>query len=148
MSDNYLRFIPTVPEYVPSAKQIDQALTVLSERVIESVPRIAVERAVRFVDPGSNLESIACPRCGAKLDFGWWGQAISLASQNGFQNLQVEVPCCGRSMSLNDLEYTWPAGFARFLIEYRNPPADVGDAVLRALREALGVPLRKIWAHY
>src|SRR5262245_9441285 len=86
---------------------------------------------VRFVDQGSNFESVACPKCGTKLDIDWWNMAMTRACgvdadvevwDNGlfsedepmFTNLTVTVPCCGSTLSLNDLHYDWPAGFARF----------------------------------
>jgi hypothetical protein len=148
MSDNYLRLIPIAPDYVPSSEQIDQALEALAGISGAIVSRFAVLPEVQFVDPGSNLESVVCPRCGAQQNLEWWTAAMDRASQTGFRDLHLEMPCCGQSVSLNDLAYTWPAGFTRFLIEYRNPGADIGEDALTKASAALGVGLRRIWAHY
>ena len=63
------------------------------------------------------------------------------------------MPCCGASVSLNDLRFDAPAGFARFSLEVWNPdyelehfgelPADIPAR----LAEILGTPVRHIWAH-
>jgi hypothetical protein len=39
-------------------------------------------------------------------------------------------------------------GFARFVLEARNPEADLNDAQVQALEQKLGCALRKIWTHY
>lgn len=33
----------------------------------------------------------------------------------------IRVPCCGAVTSLSDLDYRWPAGFARFVLEASEP---------------------------
>jgi hypothetical protein len=59
------------------------------------------------------------------------------------------VACCGALVSLNDLIYEWPAGFARFVLEAMNPNVrDIADDELASLAAILGTPLRKIWARY
>jgi hypothetical protein len=148
MSDNYLRLIPIAPDYVPSPEQIDHALEALADISGASAWRIAVLPETQFVDPGSNLESVTCPRCDARQNLEWWTQAMDRASHTSFQDLHVEMPCCGQRVSLNDLGYVWPAGFARFLIEYCNPDVDISAEALAKASAALGMALRKIWAHY
>lgn len=148
MSDDYLRLIPVEPEYSPSSERIDQAVDILSRAINARPSRVVAETNIRFVDPGSNLESITCPGCSAELDFGWWGEAMNQAAESSFTDLVVEVPCCGRYINLNELHYVEPAGFARFMVEYRNPQHDVSDATLRMASELLGVQLRRVWAHY
>ncbi len=66
-----------------------------------------------------------------------------------FTALAVTTPCCGANVSLNDLNYEWPAGFARFVLEAMNPGVgDLATAEIAALAEIVGSPLRRIWAHY
>lgn len=148
MSDNYLRLIPVEPDYVPSSEGIDQAVDVLSNAIHARPSRVVVEPSIRFVDPGSNLQSITCRCCGTGLDFGWWGEAMRQAAENGFVDLNIETPCCGRLISLDELHYDEPAGFARFIVEYRNPQGDVSDDTLRDAGALLGVQLRRVWGHY
>jgi hypothetical protein len=82
------------------------------------------------------------------IDPVWWQNAMDNANENGFKNLMVEMPCCGKETSLNNLKYQWPSGFAQFSIEIRNPLKDIADSELKQLETVLGCSLRIIWAHY
>jgi hypothetical protein len=63
--------------------------------------------------------------------------------------LDVTVPCCGSTVSLNDLDYDWPAGFARFVVEARNPRVgNLSDAEMRELELIVRTRLRPIRARY
>ena len=61
----------------------------------------------------------------------------------------------GRSRSVNTataldrLDYEWPAGFARFVLEASNPNvSELPGQQMRALGRMLGCRLRQIWARY
>jgi hypothetical protein len=41
--------------------------------------------------------------------------------RSAFEDLAVRTPCCHTDTTLNELDYDWPAGFARFVLEARNP---------------------------
>lgn len=149
MSDNYLRLIPSSPVFIPDKNAIDKAVFLLKEDFpYPDMVRIEVSDSPRFIDQGANWERVVCPCCDETLDLGWWQNAMDNAFANGFQNLIVKVPCCGIETTLNDLIYDWPAGFAQFLIEIRNPGMGVADARINQLETILGSPLRKILAHY
>jgi hypothetical protein len=69
-------------------------------------------------------------------------------SDEGFDNLIATVPCCGGQSSLNDLEYEWPCGFARFELALWNPGRGwLTEQELSAIAQALGHPVRQILAH-
>lgn len=58
------------------------------------------------------------------------------------------MPCCGVTVSLNDLDYLSPAGFARFVLEAMNPNvADAEPAWVAEIAEIAGTPLKTIWAY-
>ncbi|NZD50784.1 hypothetical protein [Rhizobium leguminosarum] len=40
-------------------------------------------------------------------------------------DINTVAPCCGATVSLNDLRYVWPAAFGRFALEAHNP--GIGD---------------------
>lgn len=83
------------------------------------------------------------------MDQEWWSEQFDEAEATGFSRLDVSVPCCGATVSLNGLGYELPAGFARFVLEAMNPNVkDLPETALADLSAALGTPLRKIWAHY
>lgn len=149
MSVTYLRFIPVDPEYDPPLVGDQQARQFLASFVPNS-EEITSHRygTIHFVDAGSNWELVHCPRCGAILEDKAWGNLVGQASVTQFTNLSAMMPCCGTVSSLNDLRYGWPVGFARFVLQARNPDADVSQEQLHLLESVLGCSLRKIWAHY
>ncbi len=149
MSTNVLKLIPTSPQFVPNEATIDKALKLLAEFFPEARQvTYTVTDQVQFVDPGANFERVSCPLCGTEIDDESWRQAMDAAYQTDFRDLSARVPCCGGVVSLNDLQYEWPAGFARFELQVYEPGADIDDEKLELLRSALGCDLRKIWAHY
>jgi hypothetical protein len=151
MSDCILRIIPRDPGHLPGPAAQGDALALI--RIL--LPTAAEVRAIVhdeivFVDPGGNLESVACPRCAQQLSLTWWSDAMGIAHALRFSDLVTAVPCCGARLSLNDLDYSWPAGFARFLIEAREPPLRDwldADAVAR-IETALATRVRQILARY
>ncbi len=149
MSDNFLKLIPDIPQYVPSTAAIQNACELLSE-YLPSADEISytITADVRFIDQGQNWKRVLCPVCRAELDKWWWQQAVDAAYRAGFSNLSVKTPCCGAASSLNELQYEWPAGFAQAIVEVHNPSGDVDDDQLKSLEQILGCRLRKIWARY
>ena len=149
MSDNILKLIPVSPDYVPDVTMIRRVSDLLSEYFPEaSGIDYSLTEEVRFIDQGGNWERVLCPVCGTELDAIWWDQAMDAAYLAGFTNLSVRLPCCNTLSSLNGLKYEWPAGFARFALEIRNPGGDLGNGKLKSLEQILKCELRKIWAHY
>ena len=72
------------------------------------------------------------------------------AGADGFRNLAVTPPCCGVSSTLNDLAYSWPAGFASYVLEAMNPGLNdfLDPARLAQLQADLACELKQIMAHY
>jgi hypothetical protein len=149
MSDNYLRLIPVSPYYIPNATSSEEAQRLFTSFVPHADEvRVSITNEIEFIDQGSNWEQVICPRCGSELGVRWWQEAMDTAYATKFTNLFVLMPCCHNECSLNDLRYEGPAGFARFVLEARNPNADLNEAQLHALAQKLGCALRKIWTHY
>jgi hypothetical protein len=151
MSVGILRLIPKDPHFVPD----DQARAAGLRYVSTSLPEAAeiketVTPHVEFIDQGGNLEYIECPVCHQVLDNSWWSQVMDQIYDRdlGFAKLEVQTPCCTRWLSLNDLEYHWPAGFARYRMEARDPNGEFTDQHKSALEGILHCSLRKIWARY
>ena len=58
------------------------------------------------------------------------------------------TPCCGVKLSLDQLCYEWPQGFARFAIAVMNPNiGKINDNQKVEFEEILGVSLRVIYQH-
>ena len=149
MSENILRLIPTNPLYVPSADAQNQACALLASLLPEGDVHLTVTEKISFIDQGSNFERVLCPGCGAMVPMEWWSQEMDRAyDASQFQDLSVMLPCCQTPSSLNDLDYDWPAGFARFRLEARSPSGDLTPEQLSLFASLLGCSVRKIWAHY
>ena len=151
MSDNYLKLIPSDPQWVPDPLAAEKARRLL-EKIVPKSDEVTldVRDHVGFVDQGSNFESVGCPSCGANLEVDWWQRELERAMEANCVDLSTTPPCCGRGTSLNDLRYVWPAGFAKFSLEAMNPnrSGDLDPVELRQLEDLLGCKLRQIWAHY
>lgn len=150
MSVDYLRFIPTKPGYDPPLKG-EQRVKGLLASFVPRAAEIEVERYDRiiFVDAGQNWERINCPTCGVILEDDVWREMVDQAEEKTlFTHLTVTMPCCGATSSLNDLHYGWPMGFARFVLQARDPDGDVSQKQQSLLESLLGCSLRKIWSHY
>ena len=122
MSVQFIRLIPANPTYVPSPGAQKRAQTLL-QSFVPQAPEVKalVYDTVRFVDQGEFFESVKCPKCGQELDTAWWQSAMDVAYESQFRDLTVSTPCCAFVTTLNDLDYQWPAGFSRFVLEARDP---------------------------
>jgi hypothetical protein len=140
--------IPTKPSYVPSAAAAAQAEDLLRR----SLPRAddvstRVTADVRFVDCGSNFETVTCPYCATDVGE-WWALAMDVAHEQRFVDLRATTPCCGRWVDLNELVYSLSMGFARFVLEAMNPDVfELPDTVRLEVERILGCRVRLIWAH-
>jgi hypothetical protein len=107
-----------------------------------------VHKEVRFIDAGLKFEQVLCPFCNSELDQIWWGDAMNIAQRNAFENLAIKLPCCDAPSTLNNLTYKMPSGFARFLLQAREPKIGRYLTVdkLQALESILGTPLKQIWS--
>jgi hypothetical protein len=148
MSDNWLRFVPADPQYLPSPEAANNARNLLAAFTQHADAVTAkFKESVEFFDPGGNWSGVCCHICGADAE-PWWQAVMDTAWDTHFSNLTVIASCCGASVSLNELRYVWPAGFARFVLEAMNPNiSDLTAAEQGMLQETLGCPLRRIWVH-
>ena len=149
MSENILRIIPTEPGFRPS----DDAARALIDRVRQIAPdardvEIVDSSDVTFVDAGANFETVSCSVCGVSLDLDWWSEQMSVAWDTRFEELDVVTPCCNSTRTLNELDYQWPQGFARWFVTVHDPNrGPIDQSEIDSLRFALGHELRVIWAH-
>jgi len=145
-----LRLVPGDPDVLPSPDARREAQELFTSFVPGAdVARAIVTDDVQFIDCGSNLERVLCPNCYADLlPEDQWGTLMDAAYQTHFTILCLPMPCCGAMLSLNELEYDWPAGFGRFVLKARNPGiAALDPAMLNRIESVLGCRLRTIWAH-
>lgn len=148
MSDSWLMFIPTDPEALPLKVAADKAVELLKLFVPQADEVLAkFFEKVEFHSGMANWSGVRCPNCEKDIA-DWWSDAMGRASQCDFKDLSVITPCCEYRTTLNDLNYSWPAGFSRFALEAMNPNVkDTTEEQERALSQTLGFALRKIWTH-
>lgn len=161
MSTEVLSIIPTDPLWVPEAEAAEVARAILA-RVYPGAREVALDwhDDPVFVDQGENFEKVRCPGCHSDLPIGWWQHQMDEAYATNFQVLTVHLLCCAGDSSLNDLDYRWPAGFARFVLSAESPArARTGDSFvidarpldgdeLALIAKALDHPVRQVLARY
>jgi hypothetical protein len=73
---------------------------------------------------------------------------MSTAAEGRFKSLMVEAGCRGGTVLLNELDYGWPVGFGRFVLEAMNPNlSGLGVKQIEALGAVLGWRVREIAVH-
>ncbi len=148
MSTEFLCIISTDPSFVPAIDAQKAALAAFRKMLpMAEVVDVIEFKEIRFIDPGMRFEFVSCPLCESELDQIWWGDAMCAAERTGFRNLSVTLPCCDAPSTLNDLIYKMPAGFARFLLQAREPKLGRYLTVdkLQALESIVGTQLQQIW---
>ncbi|MCU0490713.1 MAG: hypothetical protein MUD01_03805 [Chloroflexaceae bacterium] len=148
MSTHSICVIPRDPFFIPDAQAQAHAQRLLQQLAprADSIS-ILVSHTPIFVDAGANFETVKCPRCRTAIS-NWWHEAMDRAYSHQFKHLAVETPCCATTLSLNELRYEWPCGFARFVLKAQNPDVGLLSVVhMRALERLLNCCLRQILAH-
>ena len=146
MSDNWLQYVPADPRFQPTAEAAAAAQELLSDFLPDAEQvRAEFKDDVEFFHPGENWSGVKCPACGTDAET-WWNDAMDEASARDFGSLLIKAYCCGARVSLNDLDYGWPAAFGKFVLEAMNPHIRELAAEQEArLARVLGCELRRIW---
>lgn len=147
MSDNWLRYVPADPWFQPTAEAVAaaKALVATSLPSAEEIEARSFDTP-HFIDAGANWEGVHCPSCGSDVE-DWWQDTVSEHAEQGFRSLQVEVPCCKASLSLNDLQYGWPVAFGRFVLDVMNPNVASLGGGIKHLQSTLGCEVREVQQH-
>ncbi len=150
MSEYYLKLIPEEPAFIPNNdSQLIAAKFMKSLFNDDCDIQFEVSEEIKFVDSGTNFENISCPSCQNEIANTWWSTAMEEAHQTHFSHLEIEVPCCKSKITLNNLQYHFPQGFAKFILTAKNPNVSAfNKQSCSRLEEILGCKLRTIWAHY
>ena len=148
MSIDVLKIIPGSPSWICPEGTIQSTIEYLQKIVDPGCElKVQITDEIRFIDPGSNLRCILCPSCMKEIHTRWWQQAMSKSYKTAFSVLLVSTPCCATSVSLNDLLYDWPAGFARISFEITGPQRELKAEEIAELEIILGIKTRQIWEH-
>ncbi|MCA9178809.1 MAG: hypothetical protein KDB14_30310 [Planctomycetales bacterium] len=161
MSDDYLKIIPTSAECVPPKRTHRSALVLLRTFFPEGEDfQVEIYDEIEFIDQGENIEAVICPACKQRLEMehftegdpivAWWYELSEAMDGTAVTAITTRMPCCGRVVRMMDLEFDWPAGFARFELNVMNPNVaeNLTESQLRELEQILGCRLRQVRAHY
>lgn len=148
MSDNWLQYLPKDPTFRPSSKAAAAAELLLRAWLPEAdAIESEFHKRIMFFEGGANFSGSRCPVCDADTE-PWWGDAMERAARTGFVELGCRASCCGASVSLNELRYNWPAGFASYSLEAMNPHSrGLSAAQIVRLEQELGCELREVPLH-
>jgi hypothetical protein len=161
MSDDYLKIIPASPDHVPPKRTHLYALTLLEAFFPEGEDfQVGIYDGIEFIDQGENIEAVICPACMKRLEMNhftegdpivaWWYDLSETMENTAVTSITTKMPCCGRVVRLTELEFDWPAGFARFELNVMNPNVaeNLTQSQLHELEQILGCQLRQVRAHY
>ena len=150
MSDHFLVVIPADPkaELPGSAAALRDELARIAGT---NEARIKDYGKLQFIDCGENYERIGCPNCGTEITIPQWHEWMDedWHCEEGFHLHWHVTPCCETKLTLNDLVYEWPQGFAHWFVGARNPgrgPLAADDVT--ALEEVAGLRLKAIAQMY
>lgn len=155
MSDTIIKLVPADPNFKPDGDTAQKVLEYLIANVPADDVNFKTYRTPNFSDSGDAMTNITCPLCGKDIDMDWWAETV-LKNQNEtkFTDLNEEVPCCKKTVSLNDLKYNvfngGATGGAFGCIEYAilNPQKNISVNVLNDVKDILGCDIKAVTAHY
>lgn len=146
MSDTFTKIISENPYSLVLAENFEDINAFLKGSLSISNAVLEFNEMVEFIDCEENLEKITCPSCGRIVDFEWWGEEVENVFRNDFVDLTVQMPCCEKNFSLNDLKYYMPCGFASAAIAISD--GDIDDTDLAEIEKIAGEKLRVIRGRY
>ncbi|NHA70089.1 hypothetical protein [Phycicoccus flavus] len=155
MSDNWIRVIPTSPSWQPEPEAAKSAVDYLSglfagpDNAVDDV-RAELHKDTALIDSGVNTASFTCAACSAVTGVEWVLDLVNERCED-LSDLDVHLPCCGAHARLNDLDYDWPMGFARFeigVLNARRARYELDEAELHEVGRLVGHPVRQVLAHY
>ena len=148
MSATILKIIPTDPIYTCGEKTQQEIVSLLSKVFSRQQIELVSTEFVEFIDQGQNFENVSCNLCGQVLNIEVWQDLMDKAFKSNFSSLKFTTLCCNKETSLNDLNYNWPAGFAKFVISIADAQVELGVDELLGLKKLLQGDIRIIWTRY
>jgi len=122
MSDTVYKVIPKNPNFSVSDDTIKKFVSFFRHHVAQAEISWQKYENPTFIDCGENFTFVSCPYCNQIIPSIIWGEMMDGCYENGgFENLKTITRCCNSTTTLNELNYDWECGFARFVIEILNP---------------------------
>jgi hypothetical protein len=161
MSETWVRLVPKNEQYIPSKEAISLAIRYFCKEIndwndvedLEESPldevKAEIYSTLTFFDAGTNdADSIFCPNCGQELDFDFlmeWEEEDE-DEKLGYKFESKLLECCGKSVTLRDLNYDYDQGFGHFCLEgIIDTP--LNSEQIAEFEEILNCSLRVIYQH-
>jgi len=159
MSEEVLKLIPEDKSYIPDEGQAEKARVLLEDFFPDGEQaEIQFSEHLMFIDGGENTVKVGCSICATESDLNdevnteWWCKLDAQTSPEdaNIEAIEVAMPCCNKSTSIQNIDYFGSVGFAKFELCIWNPYADDGisDQQIKQLETLLGCKLKQVWAHY
>ncbi|QMU58767.1 MAG: hypothetical protein GKR98_11530 [Boseongicola sp.] len=152
MPDRFIALIPSDPKARPASDTMEALRIALAARFESSESRVKdFGERLQFIDCGENYERTLCPSCEAEVPLVWWGQRMDgdWDEEHGFHLHRHEMPCCGASHRLTELEYRGAQGFAHWFVSARVDEGVIFTSKdLQALENEAGLALKLIEQRY
>jgi hypothetical protein len=152
MSDNWIAVIPRRLEDSVHAEALQRLADELGKLAPDAEEvEVILGDSIRLFDCGANLESIKCPHCGEELGSDWWQERMDGAydeASDSFELQPLDLPCCGRRSTLNELVYDFDQGFSRWGVDLMNPQlGELDEEAVSRLESIAGCKLKVIYQH-
>ena len=150
MSDHFLVVIPVDPKAAlpDNAQDLRSALAEMAET---DEARVKDYGKLQFIDAGENFERVACPVCAAEISKDVWRDWMDgdWHGEEGFHLHSHVTSCCQEDVTLNQLVYHFPQGFARWFVSARNSGrGPLTSEELSRLEAVAGLRLKAIQQMY
>lgn len=155
MSEDYLTVLPDDPWWVPSPDRAAAAVAVL-DALMDRESEISVRGPgpLTLECAAGEFGTVTCPDCAVVLasnpeDMAWFTTELDgvLATADDSRCLDVALPCCGVTRSMNDLLYDPSAGFSSWSVTARRPVYQFDDRQRALVVAALGHDVRVVEYH-
>ncbi len=150
MADRFLVVIPVDPK-APLPETSDAVRGALANIAGTTQARVKDYGKLQFIDAGLNAQSITCPTCQQDVAEDQWHMWMQedWHGAEGFHLHKHQMPCCGATLTVNDLLYDAPQGFARWFIGARTEREGLlAPEELSQLEAVAGLPLKAIAQRY
>ncbi|MEM7719556.1 MAG: hypothetical protein AAF222_10145 [Pseudomonadota bacterium] len=150
MAECFLVIIPKNPEAKIPA-DTDVLRQTLANMAGTTEARVKDYGKLQFIDAGQNATDIRCRDCNARIDADEWHiwMQSDWRGAEGFHLHLHSMPCCGTELTLNDLTYDGPQGFASWFVSARRKGrGPLTDAEIQTLEAQAALPLKAIDQRY
>ncbi|WMW80889.1 hypothetical protein RF679_01080 [Undibacterium cyanobacteriorum] len=164
--DTTLSVIPNDMYFTPTPEAANEALACLSQLFpYADNYKVEIFSEPRFICPELLAESVTCPVCHTNsirigpigsAERKWFAQIDEEMNDQPIEGVTAVLPACGHSVPFAQLNFNYPAGFARFVLranhslwndEYLSPGAPLTEQKA-ALEAILGVPVDVVQTVY